>query len=218
LKDKTVLDKMKTYAIYIAGGHGHKLQKYPEEAPMFFVAGSPEYYDLDENPALKTAIIFDTETKEHKVLAQSPRNCIKRTVTLQAANPEQFREEFTQFLSSIEITAEDIVIIEVKTSAADFVPDIRAMEKIIFDKGALHAEIKWKRDNLNSKVFSEKRNSVEEIELEQIKKWKLWSNVAEVAVKAISEMKKSVKDGQQDISSIFDSALNSVIEGKNENK
>jgi DNA repair exonuclease SbcCD nuclease subunit len=218
LKDETIFDKMKSYAIYIAGGHGHKLQKYPEKDPLFFVAGSPEHYDLAEDAEYKTAIIFDTNSKEHKILKQNPRSCIKKTMTANSANPEQFREEFSELLSLIDITAEDIVIIEVKTTASDFVPDIKLMENGILDKGALHAEVKWKRENLHSKSFSEKRNSVEEIELKQIKKWKLWSNVAEVAVKAITEMKKSIKDGQHDISSIFDSALNSVIEGKNENK
>jgi DNA repair exonuclease SbcCD nuclease subunit len=213
LKDREVLNKMKNHAVYIAGGHGHKLQKEPKDQPLFFVPGSPEHYDLAEDAELKTAIVFDTDSKEHKILTQSPRNCIKKTITLSSANPEQFREEFDKFLSLIAFSAEDIVIVEIK-SAAGFIPDIKWAEKRILEKGALFAEVKWKREYLRS-TSSAKISSQEEIELAQIKKWQYWSKAAETAAKALAEMRRSVKEGQADISSIFDSALNSVIEGQN---
>jgi len=219
LKDKTVLDKIKDHAIYIGGGHGHKLQKYPEEEPLFFVPGSPEYYDLAEDPEYKTAIIFDSNSKTHAILKQNPRTCIKESITMQPANPEQFREEFSKFLSLIDISKdEDIVIVEIKSTASDFIPDRKWAEKEILNKGALHAEVKLKKLNSRSGFMQAKRNSVEEIEIQQIKKWGPWGSAAETAAHALAEMRKSVKDGQLDISSIFDSALNSVIGGKNENK
>ncbi|MDR3000908.1 MAG: metallophosphoesterase [Fibromonadaceae bacterium] len=217
LKDKSVLDKMQKYAIYIAGGHGHRLQKYPETQPFFFVAGAPEYCDLGEKLALKTAIIFDTNSKEHKILMQNPRSCISDSISLECASAEQFREEFDKFLPLLNISTEDIVIIEINTISNDFIPDIKWAEKRILEKGALFAEVKWKR-NLFSKSLLAKRNSVEEIELEQIKKWPHWGNAADSAAKALSEMKKSINDEQFDISSIFDSALNSVIEGSANNQ
>ncbi|MDR2580011.1 MAG: exonuclease SbcCD subunit D [Fibromonadaceae bacterium] len=211
LKDKSVLDKMKERIIYIAGGHGHRLQKYPEIQPFFFVAGSPEYCDLAENPALKTAIIFDTHSKEHKILEQTPRSCIKETITLESESAEQFREEFDKFLPLLSISAEDIVIIEIRSLASDFIPDVKWAEKRVLEKGALFAEVKWKRENFRSGFSSKKVNSQEEIELEQIKKWEHWNKASDVAAKALIEMRKSVRDGQHDISSIFDSALNSVV-------
>jgi len=217
LKDKEILNKMKNHVVYIAGGHGHKLQKEPVANPLFFVPGSPEHYDLAEDAEYKTAIIFDTDSKEHKILKQKPRHCIKETITLNSANPQQFREEFDKFLSSTAFTTEDIVIVEIKSSAADFIPDSKWAEKRIMEKGALFAEVKWKRGNLRIGSFA-KINSQEEIELAQIKKWQYWGSAAETAAKVLAEMRRSVKDGQADISSIFDSALNSVIGGKNENK
>jgi len=217
LKDKEILNKMKNHVVYIAGGHGHKLQKEPAANPLFFVPGSPEHYDLAEDAEYKTAIIFDTDSKEHKVLKQKPRHCVKETITLNSANPQQFREEFDKFLSSIAFTDEDIVIVEIKSSAADFIPDSKWAEKRIMEKGALFAEVKWKRENLRAGSFA-KISSQEEIELAQIKKWQYWGSAAETAAKALAEMRKAVKDGQADISSIFDSALNSVIGGKNEDK
>ena len=217
LKDKEILNKMKSHAVYIAGGHGHKLQKEPMANPLFFVPGSPEHYDLAEDAEYKTAIIFDTDSKEHKVLKQKPRHCVKETITLNSANPQQFREEFDKFLSSIVFTDEDIVIVEIKSSASDFIPDSKWAEKRIMEKGALFAEVKWKRGNLRSGSFA-KISSQEEIELAQIKKWQYWGSAAETAAKALAEMRRAVKDGQADISSIFDSALNSVIGGKNEDK
>jgi DNA repair exonuclease SbcCD nuclease subunit len=218
LKDKAVLDRMKDYATYIAGGHGHKLYKYPEIDPVFFVPGSPEYYDFGENPEFKTAILFDTNSKEHKIINQNPRNCITDSMTLQSANPEQFREEFDKFLSLLDISSEDIVILTVESFATDFIPDTNWATKRILEKGALHAEVKWKRGNSQFNYSSVNKNSQEEIELEQIKKWQKWSGVAEITAKALVEMRKSVKEGQSDISSIFEAVLNSVIGGKNENK
>ncbi|MCL2284679.1 MAG: exonuclease SbcCD subunit D [Fibromonadales bacterium] len=218
LKDESALNNLKDYAIYIGGGHGHKLRKYPKENPFFFVPGSPEYYDLGEDTKLKTAIIFDTNSKEHKILEQSPRNCIKESLTLDSANPEQFREEFDKFLSLLEISSEDIVLVEIRFISCDFIPDTKWAEDAILKKGALYAKVNWDREYSRAYSGQPKRNSVEEIELEQIKKWEDWGNFAEIGVQALSEMKKSIKDEQLDISSIFDSALNSIIEGKNENK
>jgi DNA repair exonuclease SbcCD nuclease subunit len=214
LKDKDVLEQMKDYVAYIGGGHGHRLQQYPKEQPFFFVAGSPEYYDLAEDPGLKTAIIFDTNSKEHKILQQSPRNCINEFAALESKNPEQFREEFEQFLSLLDISAEDIVIVNIELISSDFIPDIKWAEKRILEKGALFAEVKWKRKIFRSGSFSAKVNSVEEIEFEQIKKWEHWGKAAEVAAKALAEMRKSIREGQTDIAPIFDSALKSVMEGK----
>jgi DNA repair exonuclease SbcCD nuclease subunit len=213
LKDKEVLNKMKNHAVYIAGGHGHRLQKEPKAEPLFFVPGSPEHYDLAEDAELKTAIVFDTDSKEHKILKQNPRNCIKEFLTLQSANLEQFREEFDKFLSIIDFSTEDIVIVEIKSPAADFIPDAKWAEKRILEKGALFAEVKWKREYLRS-ISSAKISSQEEIELAQIKKWQYWGKAAETAAKSLAEMRRAVKEGQTDISSIFDSALNSVIEGQ----
>ena len=217
LKDGEVLNKMKNHAVYIAGGHGHKLQKEPKAEPLFFVPGSPEHYDLAEDAEYKTAIIFDTDSKEHKILKQKPRHCIKETITLNSANPEQFREEFDKFLSSIVFSAENIVIVEIKSGADGFIPDLKWAEKRILEKGALFAEVKWKRENSRS-GSSAKISSLEEIELEQIKKWQHWGRAANMAAKALAEMRRSIKDGQMDISSIFDCALDAVIGGKNEDK
>jgi len=217
LKDGEVLNEMKNYAVYIAGGHGHRLQREPKNEPLFFVPGSPEHYDFGEDAEFKTAIIFDTDSKEHKILKQNPRHCIRETVTLNSANPEQFREDFDKFLSSIAFGGEDIVIVEIKSTVAGFIPDSKWAEKRILEKGALFAEVKCKNENLHSSS-SLKRNSQAEIELEQIKKWEHWGKAAEVAAKALAEMRAAVKEGLMDISPIFDSALNLVIGGKNENK
>jgi len=214
LKDSEVLNKMKNYAVYIAGGHGHKLQKEPKAEPIFFVPGSPEHYDLAEDSELKTAIVFDTDSKEHKILKQNPRSCIKKAITLNSSNPEQFREEFDKFLSSFAFGGEDIVVVEIKSSATGFIPDSKWAEKRILEKGALFAEVKSKRENIHASSAA-KISSQEEIELAQIKKWQYWGSAAEIAAKALAEMRRAVKDGQTDISSIFDSALNSVIGGKN---
>ena len=217
LKDNAALDLLKDHIIYIAGGHGHKLNMYPDTQPFFFVPGSPEYFDLGEDREKKTAIVFDTDSKEHKIIQQNPRNCINKLFTANAANPEQFREEFSVFLSSFEITKEDIVNVEIKSNCADFIPDLKWAEKQIMEKGALYSSVKLLRDNMRSGSNSIKNTSVEEIELEQIKKWESWNKAASIASNALSQMKKSLKDGLDDISDIFDSALNNVIGGKNEN-
>ena len=217
LKDNAALDLLKDHIIYIAGGHGHKLNKYPDKEPFFFVPGSPEYFDLGEDREKKAVIIFDTVSKEHKIIQQNPRNCINNIFSTNAANPEQFREEFSVFLSSFKITKEDIINIEIKSNIADFIPDIKWAEKQITEKGALYSSVKLLRDNLGSGSNLANISSVEEIELEQIKKWDSWNKAATIASNALSQMKKALKDGQNDISSIFDLALNNTIGGKNEN-
>ena len=214
LKDKTVLNKIKNYVIYIAGGHGHKLNTYPEQSPFFFVPGSPEYYDFGEDSNLKTAIIFDTDLKEHKILAQHPRNRMIESVNLDCTSQDEFKKEFNNFLSSLKITNEDIVIIKIKHLKNDFIPDIKWAESRILEKGALFAKAELERENVRFGSVSSNRRSIEEIELEQIKKWDYWSKAAETAAKALAEMRQSVANGQDDISHIFDSVLNSIVAGK----
>ncbi|MCL2260148.1 MAG: exonuclease SbcCD subunit D [Fibromonadales bacterium] len=218
LKNGAALDALKNYAIYIGGGHGHKLQKYPKENPFFFAPGSPEYYDLGEDTQFKTAIIFDTNTKEYKILEQSPRKCIKKNIILQSATQEEFREEVEKFLSQTDVSSDDIVLLTVEFPSAVIIPDTAWAEKRILEEGVLFAKVELKRKHLRFGSNSAKVNSIEEIELEQIKKWEQWGGVAEIAAKALAEMRNSVKEGQSDISSIFESALESAIGGKNENK
>jgi DNA repair exonuclease SbcCD nuclease subunit len=217
LKDKTVLEKMRGYAIYIGGGHGHRLDTYPKEDPLFFVPGSPEYCDFGEDPALKNAIIFNTDSKEYKIIKQNPRSCIKESIIVNSETPEQFREEFHRFLSLIDISDEDIAIVEISSIANSFIPDLKWAEKEILNRGALFAKVEWdrRRSNFGS---AHSKNSVEEIEFEQIKKWEHWGKAAEAATKALTEMKKAKKDGRiHDVGSIFEETLNLVIRGKNEN-
>ena len=217
LKDKTVLDKVQDYVTYIAGGHSHRLDIYPKENPFFFVPGAPEYFDLGEIPTLKTVIIFDTDTKKYKIITQNPRNCIKKNIELKSINQNDFREEFNDFISSFEFTSEDIVMLKIKSTVGCFLPDIKWAENFILGKGALFAKVELEKDNFRIGSASVIRKSVEEIELEQIKKWEQWGKVAEMGAKALAEMRKCAANGHEDIGSIFDQILNSVMAGKDEN-
>ena len=63
LVSTSILDLFKDKAIYVAGGHIHSFSTYPKEKPFFFVPGSLEFSNAqNENSDRKGFFLFDTET------------------------------------------------------------------------------------------------------------------------------------------------------------
>ena len=75
--DRETADLFKGKVIYAAGGHLHSYRVYPKDKPYFFVPGSPEFWDIDEAGKAKGAIIFDTDSLEHKFIAAKNRKVHK---------------------------------------------------------------------------------------------------------------------------------------------
>ena len=210
---KETIDLLKNKAIYIAGGHLHSYQFYPNEEPIFFVPGSPEYWDINEPIDKKGFIIFDTEEKKFSFIKSNPRNKIEINFRSKSDNQEDFEEEFNSFISDINyISEDDIVIININLYKPFYI-NTSHYEDFLMKKGALKATIK-----LNLALYAEDKSfinympTIQKVEKELIASWEIFSHFTDKILETLQKLKDYQRENQKEqFSECLDNMLDLVL-------
>ena len=213
---KESIDLFKEKVIYMAGGHIHSRRSYPEENPYFFTPGSPEYWDIAEKKNEKGFIIYDTDRKEAEFKTTSMRNKIEAEISIFAENETEFREKFIKECDEkIEYDKESIVFVKVKMEKTIYIDSIWC-ENQIAEKGALKASVKiiYPKESI-AREYRHNISGAEEIEMEEIKKWELFSSESEKSSKLLNKLKVMQNEKMEDsFIENLDLFLDEIIEGK----
>lgn len=204
------IKKLKNKAIYIAGGHLHSYQIYPKDNPYFFIPGSLEYWNvLNEKNNKKGGIIFDTNTKEHKFVEVTPRKRIE--VNFEYIN--NLNEEFKLFCKNLNLTGEELVIVNLKIIGNSFI-NVIELENILETSGALRGYIRLQYvDNSTTEMFDEKgAYSIKAAELNVISNWEDFKDSNQVLeyLQKFKEYQED-KDRLNDFLILFDQMLEEEI-------
>ena len=109
----------------------------------FFIPGSLEFWNvLNERSNTKGGILFDTDTKEYKFIEISPRKRVEENFTYE----DNLVSEFETFVKSLELTGEELVIINVKLKDSGYV-NVNELESILENNGALKGYINLRYPN-----------------------------------------------------------------------
>ncbi|GAB6190042.1 hypothetical protein JCM30566_17840 [Marinitoga arctica] len=206
---KEIIDLFKDKVLYMAGGHLHTYNVYPKNDPYFFVPGSPEYWDLNENEN-KGYIIFDTEIKEYNFYLSK-----KRKLTSYVFDST---ENIIEEIKNINVENNEILKLKI-TNDSNKLIDIKLIEEILKSKGALKVitQIKY---TINEEYNSFEEVDTKSIENKVIKKWEnIFSKNSIDTVDYIEILKDKVEENENEIFDVFDNFLNKLIEGDlNEDK
>ena len=168
------IKKLKDKAIYIAGGHLHSFSVYPKDEPILFIPGSLEFWNvLNERSNIKGGILFDTDTKEYKFIEISPRKRVEENFTYE----DNLVSEFEIFVKSLELTGEELVIINVKLKDSGYV-NVNELESILENNGALKGYINLRYPNsiYDRNMGEEGYYSIKDVEKEIISHWEEFSD------------------------------------------
>ena len=211
--DRETADLFKGKVIYAAGGHLHSYRVYPKDKPYFFVPGSPEFWDIDEAGKAKGAIIFDTDSLEHKFIAAKNRKVHKIVIKNEFFAMDELLNNIKEELSEINIEqGEDILRIDLEIINS-FVPDVNAIEAEMANIGILKTFVKFigKRGvNNESSTYS----SIEILESEIVETWEIFGKDAEKTIEYLSKFKTHTSEGNLDqLTEEFDAFMNEFIAG-----
>ena len=211
--DRETADLFKGKVIYAAGGHLHSYRVYPKDKPYFFVPGSPEFWDIDEAGKAKGAIIFDTDSLEHKFIAAKNRKVHKIVIRNEFYAMDELLNNIKEELSEINIEqGEDILRIDLEIINS-FVPDVNAIEAEMANIGILKTFIKFigKRGvNNESSAYS----SIEILESEIVETWEIFGKDADKTIEYLSKFKTHTSEGNLDqLTEEFDAFMNEFIAG-----
>ena len=211
--DRETADLFKGKVIYAAGGHLHSYRVYPKDKPYFFVPGSPEFWDIDEAGKAKGAIIFDTDSLEHKFIAAKNRKVHKIVIRNEFYAMDELLNNIKEELSEINIEqGEDILRIDLEIINS-FVPDVNAIEAEMANIGILKTFVKFigKRGvNNESTAYS----SIEILESEIVETWEIFGKDAEKTIEYLSKFKTHTSEGNLDqLTEEFDAFMNEFIAG-----
>ena len=175
LVSTSILDLFKDKAIYIAGGHIHSFTTYPKEKPYFFVSGSLEFSNVqNEKSDKKGFILFDTDTLNYEFIELEHRKRIKKDFSY--SNFSNLENEFENFVRELNLTGEEILVISVSLNNNDYI-NTENLENIAEKNGALKTYILIK--NILNIGASEENNSdlsIDELEKNLINTW----NISEI--------------------------------------
>ncbi|WP_338972938.1 exonuclease SbcCD subunit D [Fusobacterium nucleatum] len=175
LVSTSILDLFKDKAIYIAGGHIHSFTTYPKEKPYFFVSGSLEFSNVqNEKSDKKGFILFDTDTLNYEFIELEHRKRIKKDFSY--TNFSNLENEFENFVKGLNLTGEEILVISVSLNNNDYI-NTENLENIAEKNGALKTHILIK--NILNIGASEENNSdlsIDELEKNLINTW----NISEI--------------------------------------
>ena len=175
LVSTSILDLFKDKAIYIAGGHIHSFTTYPKEKPYFFVSGSLEFSNVqNEKSDKKGFILFDTDTLNYEFIELEHRKRIKKDFSY--SNFSNLENEFENFVKELNLTGEEILVISVSLNNNDYI-NTENLENIAEKNGALKTHILIK--NILNIGASEENNSdlsIAELEKNLINTW----NISEI--------------------------------------
>lgn len=202
--------KLKDKVIYIAGGHLHSYQVYPKDEPYFFIPGSLEYWNvLNEKSDEKGGIIFDTDSREYRFVEVTPRKRMELTFEYE----EDIKEEFKLFCENLQLTGEELVIINVRVKENGFV-NVTELENILESYGALRGYIKLKySDSMMGDIINEKGYyTIKEAEKRIISEWEDFRDT-ERTLEYLQKFKEyqEESDRKEDFLTLFDRMLEEEI-------
>ena len=205
LVSTSILDLFKDKAIYIAGGHIHSFTTYPKEKPYFFVSGSLEFSNVqNEKSDKKGFILFDTNTLNYEFIELEHRKRIKKDFSY--SNFSNLENEFENFVKELNLTGEEILVISVSLNNNDYI-NTENLENIAEKNGALKTHILIK--NILNIGASEENNSdlsIDELEKNLINTW----NISEIEKfsKSFSRLKELFSNDDRDsFLELFDKTL-----------
>ena len=205
LVSTSILDLFKDKAIYIAGGHIHSFTTYPKEKPYFFVSGSLEFSNIqNEKSDKKGFILFDTDTLNYEFIELEHRKRIKKDFSY--TNFSNLENEFENFVKELNLTGEEILVISVSLNNNDYI-NTESLENIAEKNGALKTHILIK--NILNIGASEENNSdlsIDELEKNLINTW----NISEIEKfsKSFSRLKELFSNDDRDsFLELFDKTL-----------
>ena len=205
LVSTSILDLFKDKAIYIAGGHIHSFTTYPKEKPYFFVSGSLEFSNVqNEKSDKKGFILFDTDTLNYEFIELEHRKRIKKDFSY--TNFSNLEDEFENFIKELNLTGEEILVISVSLNNNDYI-NTENLENIAEKNGALKTHILIK--NILNIGASEENNSdlsIDELEKNLINTW----NISEIEKfsKSFSRLKELFSNDDRDsFLELFDKTL-----------
>ena len=205
LVSTSILDLFKDKAIYIAGGHIHSFTTYPKEKPYFFVSGSLEFSNVqNEKSDKKGFILFDTDTLNYEFIELEHRKRIKKDFSY--SNFSNLEDEFENFVKELNLTGEEILVISVSLNNNDYI-NTESLENIAEKNEALKTHILIK--NILNIGTSEENNSdlsIDELEKNLINTW----NISEIEKfsKSFSRLKELFSNDDRDsFLELFDKTL-----------
>ena len=205
LVSTSILDLFKDKAIYIAGGHIHSFTTYPKEKPYFFVSGSLEFSNIqNEKSDKKGFILFDTDTLNYEFIELEHRKRIKKDFSY--TNFSNLEDEFENFVKELNLTGEEILVISVSLNNNDYI-NTENLENIAEKNGALKTHILIK--NILNIGASEENNSdlsIDELEKNLINTW----NISEIEKfsKSFGRLKELFSNDDRDsFLELFDKTL-----------
>ena len=205
LVSTSILDLFKDKTIYIAGGHIHSFTTYPKEKPYFFVSGSLEFSNIqNEKSDKKGFILFDTDTLNYEFIELEHRKRIKKDFSY--TNFSNLENEFENFVKELNLTGEEILVISVSLNNNDYI-NTESLENIAEKNGALKTHILIK--NILNIGASEENNSdlsIDELEKNLINTW----NISEIEKfsKSFGRLKELFSNDDRDsFLELFDKTL-----------
>ena len=205
LVSTSILDLFKDKAIYIAGGHIHSFTTYPKEKPYFFVSGSLEFSNIqNEKSDKKGFILFDTDTLNYEFIELEHRKRIKKDFSY--SNFSNLEDEFENFVKRLNLTGEEILVISISLNNNDYI-NTENLENIAEKNGALKTHILIK--NILNIGTSEENNSdlsIDELEKNLINTW----NISEIEKfsKSFGRLKELFSNDDRDsFLELFDKTL-----------
>ena len=205
LVSTSILDLFKDKAIYIAGGHIHSFTTYPKGKPYFFVSGSLEFSNVqNEKSDKKGFILFDTDTLNYEFIELEHRKRIKKDFSY--TNFSNLEDEFENFVKELNLTGEEILVISVSLNNNDYI-NTENLENIAEKNGALKTHILIK--NILNIGASEENNSdlsIDELEKNLINTW----NISEIEKfsKSFGRLKELFSNDDRDsFLELFDKTL-----------
>lgn len=205
LVSTSILDLFRDKAIYIAGGHIHSFTTYPKEKPYFFVSGSLEFSNIqNEKSDKKGFILFDTDTLNYEFIELEHRKRIKKDFSY--TNFSNLEDEFENFVKELNLTGEEILVISISLNNNDYI-NTENLENIAEKNGALKTHILIK--NILNIGASEENNSdlsIDELEKNLINTW----NISEIEKfsKSFARLKELFSNDDRDsFLELFDKTL-----------
>lgn len=171
LVSTSILDLFKDKAIYVAGGHIHSLSTYPKEKPFFFVPGSLEFSNAqNENSDRKGFFLFDTDTLAYSFIETKHRTRIQKSFSY--TDLLNIETEFENFVIDLNLTGEEILVVSMGVKNNDYI-NTEKLENIAENNGALKTHILIKNIfNINNKSNENGASlTISEIEKNLIDSW-----------------------------------------------
>ena len=205
LVSTSILDLFKDKAIYIAGGHIHSFTTYPKGKPYFFVSGSLEFSNVqNEKSDRKGFILFDTDTLNYEFIELEHRKRIKKDFSY--TNFSNLEDEFENFVKELNLTGEEILVISVSLNNNDYI-NTESLENIAEKNGALKTHILIKNIlNIGANEENNSDLSIDELEKNLINTW----NISEIEKfsKSFSRLKELFSNDDRDsFLELFDKTL-----------